>query len=58
MIEKALFSFVVIINCLLRVLTYKINTSVRHNVIKACNNKIEQGEIKITRCFLFVLVVI
>ena len=35
--------FVVIMNRLLRVLTQKINTSVRHTVIKACNNKIEQG---------------
>ena len=33
--------FVVIMNYILRVLTYK---SVKHTVIKACNNKIEQGE--------------
>ena len=33
--------FVVIMNYILRVLTYK---SVKHAVIKACNNKIEQGE--------------
>ena len=32
---------VVIMNYILRALTYK---SVKHTVIKACNNKIEQGE--------------
>ena len=32
---------VVVMNYILRVLTYK---SLKHTVIKACNNKIEQGE--------------
>ena len=33
--------FVIILNYILRVLPYK---SLKHTVIKACNNKIEQGE--------------
>ena len=42
MIEKEFFCLVVVImNYILRVLTYK---SVKHTVITACNNKIEQGE--------------
>ena len=43
MIDKSFFVclFLVIMNYILRVLTGK---SVKHAVIKACNNKIEQGE--------------
>ena len=45
--------FVVIMNYILRELTYK---SVKHTVIKACNNKIEQGENNVLFYVLFVLI--
>ena len=42
----------IIMKYILRVLTYK---SVKHTVIKACNNKIEQGKDNVFR-FMFVFV--